>query len=56
MTTWLIFVPLVGALVIWLLPLRPAAQAGGLALLIAKACRPATGAESPRQHLVDAGE
>ncbi len=35
MTTWLIFVPLVGALVVWLLPLRTAAQAGGLALLIA---------------------
>lgn len=37
MTTWLIFVPLAGALVVWLLPLRTAAQAGGLALLIALA-------------------
>ena len=34
MTTWLIFVPIVGALALWLLPLRTAAQAGGLALLI----------------------
>jgi NADH-quinone oxidoreductase subunit M len=37
MTTWLIFLPLAGALVVWLLPLRTAAQAGGLALLIALA-------------------
>lgn len=37
MTTWLIFVPLAGALVVWLLPLRTAAQAGSLALLIALA-------------------
>jgi NADH-quinone oxidoreductase subunit M len=37
LTTWLIFVPLVGALAVWLLPLRTAAQAGGLALLIALA-------------------
>lgn len=37
MTTWLIFLPLAGALVVWLLPLRSAVQAGGLALLIALA-------------------
>lgn len=37
MTTWLVFLPLAGALVVWLLPLRTAAQAGGLALLIALA-------------------
>jgi NADH-quinone oxidoreductase subunit M len=34
LTTWLVFMPMVGALLIWLLPLRSAAQAGGLALLV----------------------
>ena len=34
LSTWLIFTPIVGGLLIWLLPLR-GIQAGGLALLIA---------------------
>jgi NADH-quinone oxidoreductase subunit M len=34
LTTWLIFMPMVGGLLLWLLPWRSAAQAGGLALLL----------------------
>ncbi len=34
LTTWLIFIPIVGGLLLWLLPLR-GLQAGGLALLVA---------------------
>ncbi len=37
LTTWLVFMPLVGALAVWLLPLRAAGRAGWLALLVALA-------------------
>jgi NADH-quinone oxidoreductase subunit M len=35
LTTWLIFIPIVGGLLLWLLPWRTARQAGGFALLVA---------------------
>ena len=35
LASFLIFVPIVGALLVWLLPWRGARQAGGFALLVA---------------------
>jgi NADH-quinone oxidoreductase subunit M len=37
LTTWLVFMPLVAALAVWLLPLRSLRAAGGIALLVALA-------------------
>jgi len=37
LTTWLIFMPIVGALVVWILPLRTSRAAGGVALALALA-------------------